>query len=979
MKSDLFYSGDNLFRDISQHISYLDPNFEASTNNFFESRLKTILSLVYYLNCFSSTFIFVFSLKSELGNSFYLFLNICVWSSLVLKTFERLVRNAKGSIYMAIFACLLHIMFDIMSGFRTLNEHNFTGDSSTSILVYSSWALPEFTFFFVVVLLMIINLYEKDRLKLQAEIRNQFMTACVATENSHKSYINKEVQIIRVFVEELRTIVAVIQEHSKTLALFGESNVLDSNNCKVFELKLDTFFKHFSKICNVLTSYRDLSSGRFLGFVASYKSKNRFDVTNVLQLCGDILGKHAAREKLELIINDLELVFTKLFAYGEGIALNHILVRMLNFAIQSALPNSSIELGVKIPKSKKDKDAPIDVNTPISFIFTVSYSTSSSTDIIDLNLDMNSPLVLLSKQVGAKLTYFGDSNKKTIYIKCTFVMSEECHAILNKSFDENVIEHPSRKLFLDHELYLVTSQDSTFGNFLNSCFKLLGANIDLVPNSTPALSRCLRTLNDKSIISKDVCFIINDCFTSFQTIIHDILLRNTGDHCRRVNNTSIIYLLSPDSFPEVFQFLETTLSQCHSLFYPCITLIPKPVGFRLFVDLYVSHVNASQNSYSPGRFRLFNENKSLSQNKIQSPEIKSPRSPHSPRPLHRHSNSNGSSSSIKPEVLVEVKSPEGVVIPKIEDPEPLNPSIPNVVVTDEKVKSSPTPLSKLLSKSKQSRTAAKLAKLNKQGKKDGPMLSPNSAKRPGANSGSYFPQVQSLPINVLIVEDNPINQKILATFMKKRKIKYAVANDGQEAVEKWKKGGFHIVLMDIQLPVMDGIEATKEIRKIEKSRQISFFSPPTSSNSEPMKLPTHSQPNTPSPRTPPTPIQSPVIIVALTASSLRTDRIDALAAGCNDFLTKPVSLVWLEKKIMEWGCMQALIDIEGWRRLKYSKASSPTARNVGNGPSTAPTHHGFPLSKLPDPTRNFNMRSEAMLSKLKKAEEKKRGTSPVYQ
>ncbi len=105
--------------------------------------------------------------------------------------------------------------------------------------------------------------------------------------------------------------------------------------------------------------------------------------------------------------------------------------------------------------------------------------------------------------------------------------------------------------------------------------------------------------------------------------------------------------------------------------------------------------------------------------------------------------------------------------------------------------------------------------------------------------------------------------------------------------------------MDIQLPVMDGIEATKAIRKMEKDSNIGIF--PSTPNLEVTRTLSPAREEVPMPQTP---FRSSVIIVALTASSYQTDRVNALAAGCNDFLTKPVSLPWLEAKIVEWGCMQ---------------------------------------------------------------------------
>lgn len=239
-------------------------------------------------------------------------------------------------------------------------------------------------------------------------------------------------------------------------------------------------------------------------------------------------------------------------------------------------------------------------------------------------------------------------------------------------------------------------------------------------------------------------------------------------------------------------------------------------------------------------------------------------------------------------------------------------------------------------------------------------LTPSLDKQIALPKEKVFPR-----INVLIVEDNAINQAILGLFLKKNGISYKVAKNGLEAVERWKEGESHLILMDLQLPLLSGLEATKKIRELERVNGIGKFTPSntseikssgvmgsstsiSSSESESentIKMLADDLSGIPSTseQLDRTKFRSPVIILALTASYAQNDRTNALLAGCNDYLTKPVNLEWLSKKLTEWGCMQALIDFDGWtqgqRRMTDNVLKpqlAPTRKSQTNSTRSVP-------------------------------------------
>lgn len=107
---------------------------------------------------------------------------------------------------------------------------------------------------------------------------------------------------------------------------------------------------------------------------------------------------------------------------------------------------------------------------------------------------------------------------------------------------------------------------------------------------------------------------------------------------------------------------------------------------------------------------------------------------------------------------------------------------------------------------------------------------------------------------VLLVEDNKINQKIAFFTLKKLGFPVEIAENGQEAVDRFQNENFKIVLMDLQMPVMNGFDATTKIRDFEKKKKI-----------------------------------SPTLIVALSANTVKEDVEKCFIVGMNEYISKPFS------------------------------------------------------------------------------------------
>lgn len=114
-------------------------------------------------------------------------------------------------------------------------------------------------------------------------------------------------------------------------------------------------------------------------------------------------------------------------------------------------------------------------------------------------------------------------------------------------------------------------------------------------------------------------------------------------------------------------------------------------------------------------------------------------------------------------------------------------------------------------------------------------------------------------VRILVVEDNEVNQRILVRRLTKRGYEVVLANDGAEGVAKAGSEAPHLILMDMSLPVLDGWEATRQIKAAPATQNIP--------------------------------------VIALTAHAMVGDREKTMAAGCDDYDTKPIEFDRLLAKI----------------------------------------------------------------------------------
>jgi CheY-like chemotaxis protein/HPt (histidine-containing phosphotransfer) domain-containing protein len=195
---------------------------------------------------------------------------------------------------------------------------------------------------------------------------------------------------------------------------------------------------------------------------------------------------------------------------------------------------------------------------------------------------------------------------------------------------------------------------------------------------------------------------------------------------------------------------------------------------------------------------------------------------------------------------------------------------------------------------------------------------PTDAAMPGTCSSSAEVAGPSpLQARILLVEDNPVNRKVAIGMLAKCNHHVSIAENGREALEALEQSSFDMVFMDVQMPVMDGLEATRQIRADKRWRDLP--------------------------------------VIAMTAHAMKGDRERCLKAGMDDYLCKPIEAKELEQMVNKWGDN---------RVQRAEPASLPDTKRTPTGSSQSPLDLEAALLQLENDRELFDEVFTAFMDNL---------------
>ncbi len=188
------------------------------------------------------------------------------------------------------------------------------------------------------------------------------------------------------------------------------------------------------------------------------------------------------------------------------------------------------------------------------------------------------------------------------------------------------------------------------------------------------------------------------------------------------------------------------------------------------------------------------------------------------------------------------------------------------------------------------------------------LLSPKVATAPAPAPKADQLLAERLPLRVLLCDDNAINQKVAARLVQQLGYKPDVAVNGKEALAAIDRKPYDWVFMDVMMPEMDGLEATRAIRERQK---------------DPANHPNY---------------KSRIIIVAMTAHAMQGDRDKCIASGMDDYLAKPIRPKDVREVIEKWGAQAGSAP---------AVAAAPKVEPVVAPPAAAPVAPAAPVEDPP--------------------------------